>query len=64
MGMRPRRYVSPRVMTMLRPAFRYSQSRDAYILRVIGKQRGPVLREDEPRFSRDPADIERPSSHR
>jgi hypothetical protein len=61
--MRPRRYVSPRVLTVLRPAFRYSESRDAYILRVIGKQAGPVLRE-QPRFSREPVDAEHPAAHR
>jgi hypothetical protein len=61
--MRPRRYVSPRVLTVLRPAFRYSRSRDAYILRGIGKQTGPVLRE-EPRFSRDPGDVKHPTAHR
>ena len=28
----------------LRPLFRYSRSRDAYVLRAVGQTRGPVLR--------------------
>ncbi len=31
---------------MLRPFVRYSSSRDAYVLRGVGRQFGPVLRED------------------
>ena len=31
---------------MLRPVLRYSRSRDAYILRLIGGRRGPVVRVD------------------
>ena len=42
--MRPRREVAPRTVTLLTPLFRYSYSRDAYILRGIGGKRGPVLR--------------------
>jgi hypothetical protein len=41
---RPRRYVSPALLTLLRPLFRQSMSRDAYILRVVGHRFGPVLR--------------------
>jgi hypothetical protein len=33
-------------MVVLRPAFRYSRTRDAYVLRAIGNTRGPVLRID------------------
>jgi hypothetical protein len=29
---------------LLRPFFRYSRVRDAYVLRLIGNSRGPVLR--------------------
>jgi hypothetical protein len=29
---------------MLSPVFRYSYSRDAYVLRVVGSRVGPVLR--------------------
>jgi hypothetical protein len=39
---RPRHPVGPRTLTLLRPWFRYSQSRDAFVLRVAGR-RGPVL---------------------
>lgn len=41
---RPRRHVSSVYLTLLRPIFRYSVSRDSYVLRVIGNTRGPVLR--------------------
>lgn len=43
MGMRPRRHVSQLTLAVIRPLFRYSYSRDAYILRVLGSRRGPVL---------------------
>jgi hypothetical protein len=33
-------------MALLAPAFRYSRSRDAFVLRVIGSYVGPVLRVD------------------
>jgi hypothetical protein len=29
---------------MLKPFFRYSRVRDAYVLRLIGRRHGPVLR--------------------
>jgi hypothetical protein len=31
---------------VLRPALRYSATRDAFVLRGIGNSRGPVLRPD------------------
>ena len=31
---------------LLRPLFRYSYSRDAFVLRLIGRSLGPVLRPD------------------
>lgn len=31
---------------MLRPVFRYSATRDAFVLRAVGNSRGPVLRLD------------------
>ncbi|MEO8690339.1 MAG: hypothetical protein ABI611_19245 [Solirubrobacteraceae bacterium] len=40
--MRPRRQVHPLVVAPVKPAFRYSQSRDAYVLRVGNGRRGPV----------------------
>jgi hypothetical protein len=40
---RPRHTVSPVVLALLRPALRYSYTREAFVLRGIGNQRGPVL---------------------
>ena len=67
-SMRPRRYVRPWVIAVATPLFRYSTSRDAYILRGVGQKRGPVLKlgeppadvAPEPRFSRDDALTEQP----
>ncbi len=41
--MRPRREVSAVMLWLLRPFFRHSWSRDAWILRVVGNRRGPVF---------------------
>jgi hypothetical protein len=41
---RERRNVGPTTVRVLSPLFRYSYTRDAYVLRVIGRRRGPVLR--------------------
>lgn len=43
---RPRRYLARHWLALLSPLLRYSTSRDAYVLRVIGARTGPVLRED------------------
>lgn len=43
---RPRHYLSSGTLTLLRPLFRHSAMRDAYVLRVVGNRWGPVLRED------------------
>jgi hypothetical protein len=40
---RPRHDVSPGLMWLLRPVFRYSVTREAYVLRLVGGDRGPVL---------------------
>jgi len=40
---RRRRPVAPSTLTLLWPLFRYSAIRDAYVLRLIGGRRGPVL---------------------
>jgi hypothetical protein len=52
---RPRRYIARHWLLLLRPALRYSRSRDAYVLRVVGGRVGPVLRAERrlvrrPRF--------------
>jgi len=49
---RPRHDVSPALTALAKPFFRYSQTRDAYVLRVIGNKRGPVLRPRSGRFDR------------
>jgi hypothetical protein len=41
---RPRRTVNPVLMMLLRPLFRYSRTRNAFVLRVVGRRFGPVLR--------------------
>lgn len=46
---RPRHYLSPFTLMLLRPLFRYSSFRGAYVLRVIGESHGPVLRENQRR---------------
>jgi hypothetical protein len=40
---RRRHDVAPAVLVALRPLFRYSAQRDAWILRGVGARRGPVL---------------------
>jgi hypothetical protein len=41
---RPRRAISPTTLALLRPLLRYSGTRQAYVLRVVGRRVGPVLR--------------------
>jgi hypothetical protein len=41
---RPRRNVSRGILLVLTPLFRYSNGRDAYVLRGVGNRLGPVLR--------------------
>ncbi len=43
---RPRHYVAHHWLFMVQPLLRYSRSRDAYVLRVVGRRFGPVLRSD------------------
>jgi hypothetical protein len=42
--MRPRRHVAAGVLKALKPLLRFSYTRDAYVLRVVGNRHGPVLR--------------------
>jgi hypothetical protein len=49
--LRKRRYVSKQWFTLLSPLLRYSYSRDAYILRGVGRRVGPVLRPERRRRS-------------
>ena len=41
---RPRRTAAPALVGLFRPFLRYSSSRDAYVLRLVGDRWGPVLR--------------------
>jgi hypothetical protein len=41
---RPRRYVARHWLMLLKPVFRYSATRDAWVLRAVGQSSGPVLR--------------------
>src|SRR5436305_13840379 len=45
---RPRRPVSALRITVLRPLFRYSPGRGAYVLRIVGGRFGPVLTHRQP----------------
>jgi hypothetical protein len=56
---RPRHFVSRRTILLLRPLFRYSLARDAYVLRLVGSTRGPVLRRERRRRQREHAGPER-----
>jgi hypothetical protein len=46
---RPRHYVARQWLVLMKPALRYSVSRDAYVLRGFGHRYGPVLRADRRR---------------
>lgn len=45
---RPRRDVGSTTLLLLRILFRYSVSREADVLRLVGNRIGPVLRERAP----------------
>jgi hypothetical protein len=47
------------MLVLTRPLFRYSLSRDAYVLRVVGNTRGPVLRRERRYKEREHAGPER-----
>jgi hypothetical protein len=49
---RPRRYVAQHWLLLLKPALRYSVTRDAFVLRLLGNSAGPVLRPDRRRRRR------------
>jgi hypothetical protein len=49
---RERRYVARHWLTLLTPVFRYSVGRDAYVLRGVGGEFGPVLRADRRQLRR------------
>ncbi|HEV7163646.1 MAG TPA: hypothetical protein VGN25_10365 [Solirubrobacteraceae bacterium] len=43
---RRRHYLPSHWLMFLTPVFGYSDSRDAYVLRLVGRRVGPVLRTD------------------
>lgn len=43
-SIRPRRYVPTLWFFIMRPVLRYSATRDAFVLRIVGSSTGPVLR--------------------
>ncbi len=43
---RPRHYLAGHWLVVLKPLFRVSATRDAYVLRGVGGRMGPVLRRD------------------
>jgi hypothetical protein len=47
--LRPRHYVTAPVLITIRPLFRYSGGREAYVLRVGGNRIGPVLKRERRR---------------
>jgi hypothetical protein len=48
---RDRRRIRPSTLVVLRPLFRYSAGRDAYVLRIVGNRFGPVLEVASPALS-------------
>jgi hypothetical protein len=60
---RRRRYVSSHWLSLLAPVLRYSFSRDAYLLRVVGNRMGPVLRVDRRLVRRQVEGVERRRAH-
>lgn len=51
---RPRRYVAPPWLSVLKPVLRYSATRDAFVLRAFGNSTGPVLCFDRRRRRQSP----------
>jgi len=49
---RPRRYVARTWLLVFRPFLRYSVTRDAFVLRFVGRSVGPVLRPNRRRRRR------------
>ncbi|HSZ14189.1 MAG TPA: hypothetical protein VK790_09155 [Solirubrobacteraceae bacterium] len=49
---RPRRYIARHWLAVARPLLRYSAAREAYVLRVVGRRYGPVVRPDRRAVSR------------
>jgi hypothetical protein len=56
---RPRRYLGKATLLLLRPVIRYSYPRDAYVLRVVGRHFGPVMRPERRRTRRHAENVNR-----
>jgi len=50
---RNQRYISRLTLVLLRPALRFSHSRDAYVLRFVGTHAGPVFSRNRLRTRRE-----------
>lgn len=61
---RPRHFVGSPTLLLTRPLFRYSMTRDAYILRLAGNRTGPVLKRDRRRGESNYTGPERRSDRR
>ncbi|HEX9480460.1 MAG TPA: hypothetical protein VF927_00030 [Solirubrobacteraceae bacterium] len=60
---RPRRYVARHWVVLGRPLLRYSEPRDAYVLRIVGRKWGPVLKLDRRHGGAIQGAAERRGSH-
>ena len=49
---RTRRYTAQHWLVLAAPLLRFSQSRDAYVMRVLGTKVGPVLKPDRRAMNR------------
>jgi hypothetical protein len=56
---RSRHYVARSTLILVRPLFRYSRTRDAYVLRFVGNSSGPVLRRNRRHAQREHLGAER-----
>ena len=52
---RQRRYIPQHWLLLLRPVLRHSTGRDAYVLRIVGRKIGPVVRPERRTKRRMPA---------
>lgn len=59
---RPRHHINPVAFALLRPVLRFSYTREAYVLRVVGNHRGPVFVRARTTAPHAPAEEPRPSA--
>lgn len=58
---RPRHHINAVAFALLRPALRFSYTREAYVLRVVGNHRGPVFVRTRPADPHGSAEDPQPS---